>query len=91
MSAFRDPRFLWGMGALMLVFGTVGIIGVGAIVSAPLWLAVFAGLSQEAALKIFLYSAVIWAPIGLGMGIVAAGAATRGLRRKPPDGTKRVS
>lgn len=91
MSAYRDPRFLWGMGAIILLFGTVGVIGTGAVVAAPLWLAVFAGMSQETAFYIFLYSAPLWAPFGVGMGTVAAGTATRGLRRKPVEGAERTS
>ena len=90
MGRNTDLRFLWGIGASMLIFGGVGIAGAASIVALPLYLAVFAGLSEKTAFAIFLYSAPIWAPIGFGMGGVAAGTALRGVRRKSQPGGERI-
>lgn len=90
MSRFLDLRFLWGLGAIMLLFCTVATIAVAAVVALPLCLAVFAGTAEQTAVRIFLYSAPLWAPIGVGMGAVASGTAARGIRRMAQQGAERV-
>ena len=91
VSRFLDLRFLWLVGAVLLCFCAVATIAVAGIVALPLCLAVFAGTAEDTAIQIFLYSAPLWAPIGFGMGVVAGGAATRGIRRQAQKGAERVS
>ena len=85
---FLDVRFLWVIGAIMCVFCTVGVAFMAAIVGLPLYLAVPLGLPYETAIQIFGYSALLWLPIGIGMGMVATSSIVRGIRRdepKPPE------
>ena len=91
MDRFPDLRVLWWMGAAILIFCTVGVAGAGSIAALPLYLAVFAGMSQETAFQIFLYSALLWAPVGAGMGTMGVTVLVRGLRRKSqPEGERVV-
>jgi hypothetical protein len=83
MSRFLDLRFLWVIGATMLVFGSVGLLLVGALVGLPLSLgAGLMGISQETVLKWLAYSSPMWGPIGFGMGMIATSSLMRGLRRE---------
>jgi hypothetical protein len=90
MRGLPDLRFLWAIGAIMLVFCSVGAVSVGAIVALPLAFAVFGGIAEETAVQIFLYSSPIWSPLGVGIGAAASASLSRGIRRRIPEGGERV-
>ena len=87
MSAVKDPRILWALGALALVFSAVGSAIAGAIVGIPIALIVAGlGYGQDVTLDILLYSAVLWLPLGFGAGMATAASILRGYFAK--DETK---
>jgi hypothetical protein len=65
-----DLRFLWTLGAALLVLRGFGVAAAGTIVGLPLLLlTAAAGFSLEQGLKALAYTSPIWAPIGAGMGL----------------------
>jgi len=87
MKGISDLRMLWLIGALLLVFCGVGLMAGATVIGLPLYMAVaMLGASQPVMVKIFCYSAVVWAPIGFGAGAAASAALLRGVgRRSPPE------
>jgi hypothetical protein len=80
-----DLRILWVIGALMLVFCGVGLVAAATVIGLPLYMAVaMLGVSQPTMVKVFVYSAIVWAPIGFGAGAAASSALLRGVRRESP-------
>jgi hypothetical protein len=72
----------------MLVFGSAGLLLAGSLIGLPLSLGAAAfSVPQENVLKWLTYSSPLWAPIGFGMGAVAASFLTRGIRRNNPKKT----
>ncbi len=81
-----DLRFLWALGAALLVLGGFGVAAAGTIVGLPLLLVVAAaGFSLEQGLKALAYTSPIWAPLGAGMGMVVTFSLVKGLRAKAPE------
>ncbi len=69
----------------MLVFGSAGLLLVGSLIGLPLSLGAAAlNVPQDNVLKWLAYSSPLWAPIGFGMGAVAASFLAKGIRRNEP-------
>jgi hypothetical protein len=82
MYGMRDLRVLWGLGAIMLVFCGIGVMAAATAIGLPLYMAAaMLGASEQAMIKLFLYSAILWAPIGFGVGIATSSTLVRGIRR----------
>lgn len=85
MDRYLDLRFLWGLGAIMLFFCSVGLLVVAALVGLPLSLiAIILDIRQENVLTWMAYASPLWAPIGAGMGMVVTGTLVKGVRRRDP-------
>jgi len=81
-----DLRFLWALGAALLVLGGFGVAAAGTILGLPLLLvAAAAGFSLEQGLQALAYTSPIWAPIGAGMGMVVTSSLVKGFRAKAPE------
>lgn len=79
-----DVRFLWLIGTGFLVLGSIGLLSIGSVIGGLLWVVglVF-DISQQTLQQVFLYSAIVWAPIGVGMGVAVTAKLTKGIRSKP--------
>jgi len=85
----KDPGLIWLLGIANLVFSAIGLFAAASIIGGPLVLgARMLGASFDQSMQWLLYSALLWAPLGSGAGLVAAGALIRGIRRKPPENPK---
>ena len=85
MYGITDLRMLWVIGALLLVFCGVGLMAAATVVGLPLYMAVeMLGATQPTMVKVFTYSAIVWAPVGFGAGAAASSGLLRGVRRKSP-------
>lgn len=84
MSGLLDFRLLWILGAAFIVFAGLGLLSIGSVVGALFWLtaAVFQ-IAYKDWFLVFLYSGVLWAPIGVGMGFAVTIKITRGIMTKP--------
>ena len=81
-----DIRFLWALGAALLVLGGFGVVAAGAVFGLPLLLvAAAAGFSLELGLKALAYTSPLWAPIGAGMGMHVTSSLVKGFRAKAPE------
>lgn len=84
MSA-PSAGLLWVTGMANLILTAVGVAAGAAVIGLPLFLISAAGgMSQEMAVRILLYSAVVWAPVGAGAGLFVTSRLTRGVRRSEP-------
>lgn len=79
MRGITDLRLLWVVGAIMIVFCSVGLLAAAMVFALPFYVgAVILGASEDATVKWFFYSALLWAPIGFGTGAAASAALSRG-------------
>jgi len=79
----HDPRMLWIVGAIMLIFCSVALATAAMVIALPIYVvASLLGASQDTLTKTVLYSAVLWAPLGFGAGVTASSTLVRGIRRK---------
>ncbi|MFN2100062.1 hypothetical protein [Altererythrobacter sp. MF3-039] len=87
MSYIRDPLVLWAIGALSLAFSIVSSLIAGSVVGIPMALIGAAlGYSQENVLLVLAYTAVVWLPLGFGMGMATAVKFLKGYRVRNPKG-----
>jgi hypothetical protein len=83
MRGARDPRILWIIGAILLVFCAVGLVASATLIALPLYGIAYAlGASPELQVKIVQFSAVLWAPLGFGAGVATSAGLIRGVRSK---------
>jgi hypothetical protein len=83
MRGITDLRVLWGIGAVMIVFCSIGLLAAATVFAVPFYVgALILGASDDAMIKAFLYSAALWAPIGVGAGAVGSTALVKGIRRR---------
>jgi len=81
-----DLRFLWTIGAALILLGGLGIFAVGSLVALPILLGGAAlGASLDQSVRIVAFSSPLWAPVGAGMGMLVTSNLVKGLRAKPPN------
>ena len=89
MRGIDDPKLLWAIGAIMIVFCAVGMVASATLIALPLCGIAYAfGAAPDTLLKIAIYSAVLWAPLGVGGGVATSAVLIRGIRSKAPDEPK---
>lgn len=74
---------LWALGAfLILVFG-LGVALAGSVAGLLLILgSLLVGSTVQQGIQLTLYSAILWAPLGMGMGAAVGGTVVKGYRAK---------
>jgi hypothetical protein len=80
------PRFgaIWAIGFANLVFTAVGLFAMATLLGLPLFLAAAAlNVPQESVARTLAYTAILWGPLGAGLGLFTAGKLVRGVRRTP--------
>jgi hypothetical protein len=83
MRGAKDPRALWLIGAVLMVFCAVGMVAAATLVALPLFGIAYAfGASPDTQMKVVMFSAVLWAPLGFGAGVAASAGLIRGVRAK---------
>ena len=79
-------RFLWTLGAAILVLGGFGIAAVGALLGLPILLLDAAlGFSLKQGLTALAYASPLSPPIGAGMGMVVTSDLVKGIRAKAAE------
>jgi hypothetical protein len=86
MRAMKNPVAMWGFGLLMVPFCAIGLLAAATLIALPLYGIAYAlGASSDTLLKVILFSAVLWAPLGFGGGIMTSAVLLRGVKAKGPD------
>ena len=81
LSWIRDPRILWIIGFTVILSGGIGLLATGLIFGLLIYAcAASLGYSHDQALIAILYAAVIWAPLGCGMGVATMMKFMKGVR-----------
>jgi hypothetical protein len=90
MRGARDPKVLWLIGAVLMIFCAVGLVASATLIALPLFGIAYAlGASTDAQLKVVLISAILWAPLGFGAGVATSAGLIKGMRAKgaPEEGS----
>ena len=83
MSGAKDPRVLWLVGAVLMIFCAVGLAASAILIGLPLFGIAYAlGASPDTQMKVVMFSAAVWAPLGFGAGVVTSAGLIKGLRAK---------
>ena|ERR1043165_361410 len=86
MRAIKDPVAMWGVGAALIPFLVIGLLGAATVIALPLYgIACALGAPSGTLLKVILFSAVLWAPIGVGVGLATSAVLFRGVKARGAD------
>ena len=88
MTWLKDPPVLLMIGAIALLVGGLGALLMGTLFGLPVSLGAAAlGYTQEQAITVIVYGAVLWLPLGFGMGLGTALKFVKGYKALGGDQT----
>ena len=86
MRGARDPKVLWLIGAILIVFCAVGLVASATLIALPLvGIAYALGASPDTQMTLVMVSAVLWAPLGFGAGVAVSAGLISGVRARHPS------